>query len=517
MCTYIAAAPFLAIVGLGCQTDPPLATSTSTPTVHELHACADFLSRTDFDVSVRDAALMNPGTDTEYCWVDAMIRLNIRFAASLPTEWNGRFVIRGGGGYAGQQPVKGRDDPLRDEGYVIASTDTGHDAARFPLASFAYNNRDGEIDYAYRAVHLTAVEVKKLIVEHYGRAADFDCWLGWSTGGRQGLMSAQRFPDDFDGIVAGAPVLDFTDTQIGGVWTSRAMHEHPISLDQIANVGEAIYAKCDALDGLEDGLIDDPRRCVFDPKTDYPQCGDADRVDCLTDGERSMLAKIYGGVVSRGEPYFPGQPLGAELGDPLGSPVSRTSGWGLWFVHATGETPLLERFGVTFMRYVAFERDDPDWSLAQFDFDEDPYRMDAIRGVLDATNPNVTRFRDTGGKMITYHGWSDPALNPLMAVRYYEDVLAETPDAADFYRLFMVPGMFHCAGGRGINTIDPLWDLVAWVEAGAAPERLVGERVDGDGEVVMTRPVCPYPEVARYDGQGEVNDAASFVCRPAGE
>ena len=498
----------LAAAGAGCGTDPSAAT-TPAP-----HACASFLSRTDFDVSVMDAELMNPGADTEYCWVDAMIRPNIRFAASLPTHWNGRFVMRGGGGYAGQQPVKGRDDPLRDEGWVTASTDTGHDAARYPLASFAYDNRDGEIDYAYRAVHLTAVEAKALIAEYYGRPADHDYWLGCSTGGRQGLMSAQRFPEDFDGIVAGAPVLDFTNTQIGGLWFSRAMREHPLTLEKIARVGEAVYPACDGLDGLEDGLIDDPRQCRFDPRADYPRCEGADGVDCLTEGQAATLAKIYGGVVSRGEPYFPGQPLGAELGDPLGSPASRTSGWGRWFVDPAGGTPLLERFGVTFMRYMAFTRDDPDWSLDEFDFDEDPYRMDAIRGILDATDPDLTRFRDAGGRMITYHGWSDTALNPLMAVNYYEDVLAETPDAADFYRLFMVPGMFHCGGGRGINTIDALPPLVTWVETGEAPARLVGRRVDRDGEVLMTRPVCPYPEVARYTGDGDVDEAASFACRP---
>ena len=503
----ICLALFLAALGVGCQERQALSTPSGP------HACIDFLSRTDFDVSVMDAELMNAGTATEYCWVDAMIRPNIRFGASLPADWNGRFVMRGGGGYAGQQPVKGRDDPLRDEGYVTASTDTGHDAARYPLASFAYNNRDGEIDYAYRAVHLTAVAVKELIVEHYGRPAAYDYWLGCSTGGRQGLMSAQRFPEDFDGIVAGAPVLDFTNTQIGGVWFSQALRENPVSLEKIARVGEAIYAACDHLDGLEDGLIDDPRQCAFDPRTDYPRCGAEDRVDCLTEGERTALAKIYGGVVSRGEPYFPGQPLGAELGDPLGSPVARTSGWGRWFVDPGADAPLLERFGVTFMRYMAFERDDPDWQLEQFDFDEDPYRMDAIRGILDATDPDLTRFRNKGGKMITYHGWSDTALNPLMAVNYYEDVLAETPEAADFYRLFMVPGMFHCAGGRGINRVDAFPDLVAWVETGVAPDRLVGERVDRRGAVLMTRPVCPYPEVARYDGAGDVDDAASFACR----
>ncbi len=507
---FVALTVVLAATTVGCQSAPPEAVRVGAADLPR--ACGALLSRTDFDVSVMDAELMEAGTPSEYCWVDAMIRPNIRFGVSLPTDWNGRFVMRGGGGYAGQQPVKGREDPLRGEGYVTASTDTGHDSARFPLATFAYNNRDAEIDYAYRAVHLTAVEVKELIAEYYGRSADYDYWLGCSTGGRQGLMSAQRFPEDFDGIVAGAPVLDFTNTQIGGVWFSRAMREHPLSLQQIASVGEAIYAKCDAIDGLEDGVIDDPRRCDFDPAVDYPACESADGDDCLTPGERETLAKIYGGVVSRGAPYFPGQPLGAELGDPLGSPVAHVSGWGRWFVDPSGNTPLLETFGVTFMRYMAFTRDDPDWSLDQFDFDEDPYRMEAIRGILDATDPDLTRFRDAGGKMITYHGWSDTALNPLMAVDYYEDVLATTPGALDVYRLFMVPGMFHCGSGRGITEIDALPDLVAWVEEGQAPAQLVGRRVDGEDNVLMTRPVCPYPEVARYRGTGDVNDADSFAC-----
>ncbi len=504
----IVPALLLAVLGAACQELPPAVAARSAP-----QACGDLLSRTDFDVSVMDAELVDAGAATEHCRVDALIRPNIRFGASLPSDWNGRFVMRGGGGYAGQQPVMGRPDPLRDQGYVTASTDTGHDAAVHPLATFAHDDRAAEVDYAYRAVHLTAVAVKALIADYYGRPADYDYWLGCSTGGRQGLMSAQRFPDDFDGIAAGAPVLDFTNTQIGGVWSARALRENPVSLEKIARVGKAIYAACDHLDGLEDGLIDDPRRCAFDVRTDYPRCGAEDRLDCLTEGESTALATIHDGVISRGEPYFPGQPLGAELGDPLGSPAARISGWGRWFVDPAGGTPLLETFGVTFMRYMAFPRDDPDWSLDRFDFDEDPYRMDAIRRILDATDPDLRRFRDAGGRMITYHGWSDTALNPLMAVNYYEDVLATTPDAAAFYRLFMVPGMFHCAGGRGINRVDPFPDLVAWVEDGVAPDRLVGERVDRDGAVLMTRPVCPYPQVARHDGAGDTDDAASFVCR----
>jgi feruloyl esterase len=474
-------------------------------------ACQALNAHTTADVTVVSAELASADTPREHCFVAGIIRPRVGFWLSLPTDWNGRFVMGGGGGYAGQQGRHGNEGRFRDAGYAFVSTDTGHDSAVHPLASFAYDDHAAEIDYAYRAVHLTAVTAKDLIARYYGKPARYNYWNGCSTGGRQGLMSAQRFPEDFDGIVAAAPVLDFTNTQISGVWAARAMRETPVSLAKIKSVGKTVYARCDRLDGLEDGLIDDPRRCDFDVERDMARCERSGDADCLTADEARTFAKIYHGVQSRGAPYFPGQPLGAELGDPLGPPHHVESGWGLWYRRANGATPLLETFGVTFMRYMAFEKDNPSWQIDEFDFDEDPYRMDRVRKILDATNPDLRRFRERGGKMISYHGWSDTALNPMMMVNYYEAVLREDPTATDFYKLYMIPGMWHCAGGRGITSFDPFDALVRWVEQGEAPDALTGHRLDPGGNALMERPVCPYPQRTVYGG-GDTNRPSSFAC-----
>lgn len=446
-----------------------------------------------------------------YCFVEGVIPHTIRFWMWLPDDWNERTVMRGGGGYAGHQPRIDPVDPLRDQGYAITTTDTGHDARTHPLASFAYNNRAQEIDYAYRAVHLTATTTKALIARYYQKASKYDYWHGCSTGGRQGLMSAQRFPQDFDGILANAPVLDFSNTQISGVWAARIMHNSTLTPEKVRAVGREVYAACDALDGLSDGLIRDPRRCSFNVLNDMPRCTDDNAPDCLTTLEAEAMSAIYKGVQSQGKTYFPGQPLGAELPGRFSTPPFDQSGWNLWYFGIGERTPLLEAFGVSFMRYLAFPVDNPDWQLADFDFDADPYRMNEIRQVLDAVDPNLSAFKDRQGRMITFHGWSDTALNPMMAVNYYERVASLDADVRDYYRLYMVPGMFHCRGGRGITHLDPFENLVQWVEQGKAPDALVGEQRTPDGQVTMTRKVCPYPEVAVYKG-ADPNIASSFTC-----
>ncbi len=423
--------------------------------------------------------------------------------------------MSGNGGYAGTSPDapnrRRRSDQVASRGFVSVYTNTGHDRRAEPLGTFALNNRQKEIDYSFRAVRLTIQTAKELTELFYGQAANYTYWEGCSTGGRQGLMAAQRFPTDFDGIVVGAPVLNFTDTQIWGAWNARALAEAPISLSEIGVVADAVYDRCDALDGLRDGLIVDPRNCGFDPAKHLPPCDDAAGSECLSAEQIDALKKIYGGVISRGERLFPGQPLGAEAGPPSGS--RRSSGWDRWIISERGPSRQAV-FAETFMRYMAFEPDEPDFDLRSFDFDADPHRMDFMRSILDATDPDLTRFRDAGGKMIMYFGWADTALNPLMGVNYYEDVQAVTgPRTKDFFRLFMVPGMFHCGGGLGVSRADYLGALMAWVEVGTAPDRLVAERVV-EGATELTRPLCPYPEVATYDGEGDPKSADSFACGP---
>jgi len=446
-----------------------------------------------------------------YCHVEGSILARIGFWLLLPDSWNGRLVMRGGGGYAGQQWQKGRRDTLRDEGYAIAYTDTGHDARTKPLATFAYNDREAEIDYAYRAVHLTLKLARNLIMDYYGRPAEYRYWHGCSTGGRQGLMSAQRFPEDFHGILAAAPVLNFTDTQISGLWASQQVKSSALTVDKVRRVGEAIYKACDAIDGLEDGLLRDPRDCNFDITVDFPRCEDKSDSSCLSTADVQALEAIYAGVQSKGHPYFPGQPFGAELGGYASRPPFSRSGWGLWYFHEVGQTPLLETFSTTFMRYMAFAEDNPGWQPTEFDFDRDPDRMQNIRTILDAINPDLSRFKAHGGRMITYHGWSDTALNPLMSIDYFESVAALDKDVRSFYRLYMVPGMFHCQGGRGITHLDPFENLVRWVEHNTPPDRLIGEQRNKSSQVTMTRPVCPYPASAVYQ-TGNTASADSFKC-----
>lgn len=476
--------------------------------------CRELVELTGHAYSILSATpLRAEGESAARCRVLGILPPEIAFSVVLPDAWNGRILMTGNGGYAGTSPTAPsrlrRSDSVASRGFVAVYTNTGHDRTAEPLGTFALNNRQKEIDYSFRAVRLTIRTAKELAALYYGKPPNYTYWQGCSTGGRQGLMAAQRFPRDFDGIVVGAPVLNFTDTQIWGAWNAKALEGAPISLEKIGLVAEAVYERCDAMDGLEDGLIEDPRTCDFDPARDLTQCGDPPSRDCFSEAEIGALAKIYGGVVSRGRALFPGLPVGSEAAPPSGR--RRLSGWSGWIINEEGPSRQ-EVFAETFLRYLAFEPDEPAFDWREFDFDSDPHRMDFVRSILDATDPDLTRFRDAGGKMLMYFGWADTALNPMMGVNYYESALQVTgPETRDFFRLFMVPGMFHCGGGLGVSRADYLEALMDWVESGEAPDRIVAERVVAD-RIELTRPLCPYPEVARYDGSGDPDSELSFAC-----
>jgi feruloyl esterase len=338
---------------------------------------------------------------------------------------------------------------------------------------------------------------------------------GCSTGGRQGLISAQRFPEDFDGIVVGAPVLNFGGTMISYVMSQRALGAAPIAPEKLKIIADAVYRKCDAVDGVADGLIDDPRRCAFKPSADLPRCAaDTDGPACFTGAQLRALETIYGAVKRNGAEVFPGWPVGAEIAPPAsgGPPGSSASGWFPWFVGSPNLQPIQISFGETFFKYMAFEKPNPSYDWQTFNVDADLDKLQWTRSVLDATDPDLSRFKARGGRIVSYFGWADPALNPMMGVNYYESVLQKLgPATTDFYRLFMVPGMFHCQGGIGTGTFDALTPLIEWVEKGTAPESIVGLKLV-DGKVVRSRPLCPYPAVAKYKGSGSIDEAANFVC-----
>jgi hypothetical protein len=478
-------------------------------------ACATLVALTGYEFSVTTATMVPASNDApEYCRVSGQIQPEVRFEVSLPSVWNNRLYMFGNGGYAGEPlDAGGRVATTRRalaRGFAVAQTNTGHDGAVEPLGSFAVNSQK-LLDYAYRGVHVTALTAKRILQTYYDGALRHSYFEGCSTGGRQGLISAQRFPDDFDGIVVGAPVLNFTGTMISYLATQRALGAAPIAATKLKTLADAVYAKCDPIDGVTDGLIDDPRRCPFKASTDVPRCADdVDGPNCFTTSQLRSLEAIYGSVKRNGADFFPGWPVGAEIAGS--GPGGVSSGWVPFFIGGPTNKPIGASFGDTFFKYMAFGRPNPSYDWLTFNIDTDFEKLQSTRTVLDATDPDLSRFKARGGKIVSYFGWSDNALNPLMGVEYYESVLQKMgPATADFYRLFMVPGMFHCGGGVGVSSFDAVTPLVEWVEQGVAPSSIIGSRMV-DGRPVRTRPLCPYPQIAKYKGTGSVDDAASFTC-----
>lgn len=454
----------------------------------------------------------------DHCRVTGTLAPEIAFEVSLPAKWNGRFYMIGNGGHAGES----LDDAGRAAqratalqlGFAFAQTNTGHDARREPGASFVLSNPQKAIDYAWRAVHLTAVTAKAITKDYYGRAPAKAYWNSCSNGGRQGLIEAQRFPEDFDGIIANAPWLDQTGFTIGALWNQKALSDVQLTPEKLALLAGRVMAKCDRIDGLEDGLIDDPRKCAFDPVRDVPACASGSGgPDCLTAAEAEAIAKIYSGPVSKGKPYFPGFMPGSEAVITGLFGGGSGSGWLNVIVPSQpGAKPADFNLAENTMRFLVFNPPRPDWDYRSFDFDRDIPLVEAWSKQADAKNPDLSRFRRRGGKLIMTYGWADAILQPMMGVNYYEQAVAQNgPGTSDFFRLFMIPGMAHCAGGLGPDRHDPMTAIINWVEKGKAPDSIIASRVVNN-QVVRSRPLCPYPQVARYTGQGSIDEAANFRC-----
>jgi len=449
------------------------------------------------------------GTVPAHCRVSGMLDPEIAFEVNLPDNWNSRFFMIGNGGLAGERPDDARRRGERaaalQNGFAQASTNTGHDAQNEPQGTFVLNDPQKAIDYAYRAVHLTAVTAKAITNTYYGEPLSYSYWNSCSNGGRQGLIEAQRYPDDFDGIVANAPWVDQTGFTIGALWNQRALTETPVSAEKIVLVADRVMAQCDAIDGLTDGLIDDPRNCSFQAARDVPSCpAGTDDGSCLTPAQATVIQQIYGGPVSGGRQIFPGFMPGSE----------QAGGWMNLIVPATPNArPADFSLADATLRYLVFDPPQPDYDFQEFDFDRDVELLDRWGRLADATDVDLSAFRQRGGKLIMTYGWADSILQPMMGVDYYERaVTANGPDGTDFLRLFMVPGMAHCAGGIGPDQNDAVTAVIDWVEQDRAPDSLIASKIM-DGETTRSRPLCPYPEVARYQGQGSIDDAANFACR----
>ena len=450
-----------------------------------------------------------------HCRVTGQILPEVGFEVRLPDNWNGHFLMLGNAGFAGeiQAFVQGGFAPYLRQGFVVAATDTGHDADRQPLASFGVD-RQKVIDFAYRAVHVTTHAAKDLVAAYYGSGPELSYFRGGSTGGRQGLMAAQRFPADFDGILVAFPVLDQTNHHLASIQIMQAMEEAPIHMNQLETLAKRVYARCDDIDGVEDGLIAEPIRCDFDPAENLPRCdGRVAHPTCFTEGQIGTLQVLYSDVNSQGKTIMPGQPVGASAQGRVVGPFAPYvgSGWNPYLVNQSG-LPFRLQGSASFLRYMAFDAPRPNFDWRDFDIDADPSRIQWIRTVLDATDPDLSAFRDRGGKLLMYFGWADAGPNPRMGTRYYEAVRdtmgASTPD---FFRLFMIPGMFHGNGGIGTPRVQAFAALRAWAETDTPPNRLTISYHE-DGEVVRTRPACPYPKMARPTNSGPTTDAENFEC-----
>ena len=429
----------------------------------------------------RVAATLTPTSDSD-----------IKIEVWLPVSgWNKKLQSVGNGGWAGVISYTALADAVRD-GYAAASTDTGHVGGS---GSFALGHQEKLIDFGWRSEHEMTLKAKAITKAFYGSAPTLSYWNGCSTGGRQGLKEAQMFPDDYDGIIAGAPA---NRTAIS-LWIAFAVlkdKESYIPPAKYPVIHQAALAACDAKDGLKDGLITDPTKCNFDPNALL--CKNGDGPSCLTAPQVEAAKKIYSPARNprTGQELFTSMVPGSELG---------------WGVQAHGPEPSQNIYDQ--YKYVVFK--DPNWDWRTFDFDKDVARGNLPENIpMNATDPNLSKFFAHNGKLLLYQGWADPNVPPVNTIRYYNsvaDTMGGASKVSNNIRLFMEPGMGHCGGGEGPNVFNKVAPLEQWVEQKKAPDAIIASH-STDGKVDRTRPLCAYPEVAKYKGSGSIDDAANFSC-----
>lgn len=432
----------------------------------------------------RIAATLKPSKDSD-------IKIEIWLPAS---NWNGKFEAVGNGGWNGNIV----SDALAAgvlRGYAVASTNTGHEGGAGPWME----HPEKLVDFGYRAAHEMTVKAKSIIHAYYGSDAKVSYWSGCSAGGRQGLKAAQKYPEDFDGIVAGAPAINATGRAAFSIWIAQNLHKEESSYipqNKYGMIHDAVLQACDALDGVKDHVVENPRQCKFDPKV--LQCTGADSASCLTSSQvqsaRTMYAPLRNPRTQK--EIFPGLEYGSEMG---------------WSTFG-GLQPF--DVGAGLYRDMVFK--DPNWDYKTLNFDSDMDLTAKIeKGDINALDPNLQRFFLHGGKIIHYHGWADPQIPSGSSVEYYQSVLdtmGGTNKVKENYRLFMVPGMGHCAGGDGPASFNMLTALEQWVEKGKTPDYIPAVHLT-NGHADRTRILCPYPQVATYNRTGDTNDAANFTCK----
>lgn len=520
--------------------------ASAAGTVQPVRACADLAGTDLADIGGAGSRVTRAAQSGAFCTVEGTLAPAIGFRVQLPlAAWTQRYLQVGCGGLCGRIPAEaGAADgcrPLADNGFVIGATDMGHQGG----GEFGRDPQQ-RVDFAHRGVHLTAVAAKRLIRAFYGTPEKYAYFTGCSDGGREALMEAQRYPDDFDGIIAGAAALNFqVQNSMYHGWQARANTgpdgKAVLLASRLPILHAAVLAACDALDGQTDGLLANPRACRFDPATaQCPQEGPA--TACLTPAEVDAARRLYDG------PRDPKTGTRLTAGGPqYGSEL----GWAGVFVPRGADEPVFSgRIALEALRDVLYPAPLPaSYGLAELRFDEESFAaLRALHPLYDATNPDLAAFAGAGGKLMLYHGWSDPHISPMNTIAYHQAVEKTLGAArtAQFERLYLLPGMYHCGGGEGPSAIDLLTPMMEWVERGVAPDAIVARAPDprkrpsgfgqptgngppkGNGpppgampgeaqpaRAVGARPVYPYPYSAQYTGKGDPLEAASYRRGPA--
>ena len=446
---------------------------------------------------------------------------DIKLEVWLPVSgWNGKLQGIGNGGFAGLIDEMQLANAVK-HGYAATATDAGHTGSPVD-AAWAMGHPEKVIDFGHRGIHEMTRVAKAVVQAYYAKAPQRSFFAGCSDGGREALMEAQRYPEDYDGILAGAPANYWTALLATAAYDTQALTLDPASFIPPAKIGmlaAAVNAACDQMDGVRDGILNDPRECHFDPTT--IQCKGEDSDKCLTAAQATALKKLYAGTPdSAGDIVYPGYLPGAEEGQ---------GGWGLWITGPAPAKSLMAFFGNGFFSDFVYEK--PDWDYKTFKVDAGlKAANEKTAQALNATNPNLRAFQARGGKLILYHGWNDPAISALNTINYYDTLTKAMgrKELDSFVRLYMAPGVQHCGGGPGPDSFgqvgeldfdDPMHSVDAsleqWVEKGKAPSMIIASKFEGQdrSHAKMTRPLCPYPQAAKYKGAGDTNDAGSFSCQ----
>jgi pimeloyl-ACP methyl ester carboxylesterase len=440
-----------------------------------------------------------------FCRVEGNISKEIFFELLLPQQWNGRFLMSGNGGFAGM--IQNNLLNHVNKGYAVVATNTGHTGSPIE-ASWALNNMERQLNFGKLAVHRTAVISKSIIEKYYCTAPSYSYFLGCSRGGGQAMMEAQQYPEDFNGIVAGAPAFDWPGTGAKFIRVCQANYPDPKNLnnpvvtsDNLKLLQKLVFEQCDKLDGLADQILNDPRDCKID-FSKFPVCAnDKAESGCFTTKQLNAIKAVYEPLIVDNIQIYPGFPPGIE---------SENGSWGDWITGSSmqqGMPSLFYLFGTEMYKYLVYN--DPSWDYSQYDFKKYPKETAYAASFLNATSTDYTSLKKLNGKMIFYHGWNDPALSSLTTVQHYEEAMKKDNELSSYVRLFMLPGVLHCATGTGPDSVDWLGLIQDWVENNKAPERIVASKKE-KGKTVMTRPIFPYPQKAKYNGSGDSNSEKSF-------